>query len=453
MKTFQDFEAAVDKIQFIRSAINDYRSSDEYKIALAADEYERQRNVTICEFVKYLYNSVGQQIVDYTASNSKIASNFFHRLNTQRCAYSLGNGVTFTEGTTKQKLGERFDTRLYTAAYYALIHGVSYIFWNYDQAYVFPMTQFCPLYDEFDGSLRAGIRFWSIDWNRKAATVVLYEEDGFTKYRSKPGSTGLDIAEYEPKHAYKQRVSSSVVDGEFVADEGNYSTLPIKQLWGSKHHQSTLVGMRESIDSYDLIMSGFCDDLRDCAEAYWLIGNALGMSDKDVAKFRDRLKFQHMAVADLDSSTVTPYKSEIPTNARETYLTSIRRQMYNDFGAFDVTEVTGGQKTATEINASYQPMDEEADDFEYQIIECAQQILELIGVKDTPKFLRNRIANQKEQTEMILLAADYLDEETILTKLPFVTNDEIKKILAARSNEEADLKNDEENQDDESAEE
>lgn len=435
MKTFQDFEAAVDKVQFICSAINDYRSSADYKIALAADEYERQRNVTICEFVKYLYNSVGQQIVDYTASNSKIASNFFHRLNTQRCAYSLGNGVTFTEDTTKQKLGGKFDTRLYTAAYYALIHGVSYLFWNYDQAYVFPATQFCPLYDEYDGSLRAGIRFWSIDWNKKPATVVLYEEDGFTKYRSKAGSTGLDLTEYEAKRAYKQRVYRSDADGVFVADEGNYSTLPIKQLWGSKHHQSTLVGMRESIDSYDLIMSGFCDDLRDCAEAYWLIGNALGMNDKDVAKFRERLKFQHMAVADLDNSSVTPYRNEIPTAARETYLNQIRAQMYNDFGALDVHTISAAS-TNDHIDAAYQPLDEEADDFEYQIIECVQQILELIGVKDTPRFKRNRISNQKEQVEMVLLAADYLDEETILTKLPFVTNDEIRNILASKDEEE-----------------
>ena len=42
---------------------------------------------------------------DPQASNSRLASNLFHRLNTQRCQYSLGNGVTFAvdnEGTKFQ---------------------------------------------------------------------------------------------------------------------------------------------------------------------------------------------------------------------------------------------------------------------------------------------------------------------------------------------------------------
>ena len=58
-----------------------------------------------------------------------------------------------------------------------------------------------------------------------------------------------------------------------------------------------------------------------------------------------------------------------------------------------------------------------------------QQILRLMNVDDVPQFKRNRISNQKEQVEMLMLVADYLDEETILSKLPFVTIDEVKQIL------------------------
>ena len=42
------------------------------------------------------------------------------------------------------------------------------------------------------------------------------------------------------------------------------------------------------------------------------------------------------------------------------------------------------------------------------------------------------ISNQKEQTDMVLSAADYLDDETVLSKLPFITVDEIYKILSNR---------------------
>lgn len=444
IKTYQDFEAATDIIEFIKGAINKYRASDEYKMALAADEYEKQRNITIREWVRYLYDQSGRKTVDFTASNSKLANNFFHRLNTQRCSYSLGNGVSFThtetrtedgkEGTvdlTKEALWPSFDTDLYTAAYYALIHGVCYMRWDEDGGYVFPMTQFCPLVDEYTGALRAGMRFWSLDWQNRPATVVLYEEDGYTIYRTKPGSKGMDLMEYKPKTAYRQQIQYTEADGEELVGESNYGALPIVPLWGSKHKQSTLAGMRDKLDAYDLIQSGFANDLQECAEIYWIVGNAMGMMDADLAKFRDRIKLNHIAVADTDNSSVTPYVQQIPTEARRVFLEQIRASIFEDFGALDVHTISAGQ-TNDHIDAAYQPMDEEADDFEYQIIQFVQQILSLMGIEDTPQFKRNRVSNQKEQTEMVMLAADKLDDETLLNKLPFVSVDEVRDILARK---------------------
>ena len=49
--------------------------------------------------MKVLYTQSGRAVQDFTASNNRIASNFFFSFNTRRCAYSLGNGVTF-EGNT-----------------------------------------------------------------------------------------------------------------------------------------------------------------------------------------------------------------------------------------------------------------------------------------------------------------------------------------------------------------
>lgn len=448
MKTFQDFTKAVAQgqtINFICQAINDHRASEDYKIAVAADEYEAQRNVTINQWVKYLYTMTGQKVPDFTSSNNRLASNFFHRLNTQRRCYSLGNGISFTNteevigedgvkrvvDTTKETLGTDFDTFIDEAAYFALIHKVSFPFWNLDKGVVFKLTEFVPLYDEDTGVLRAGIRFWSLDWSTKPITVVLYEEDGFTKYRTRPDSKELDLVEIEPKHGYIQKVESSEADGDVIVGESNYSSLPIVPMWGNKNHQSTLVGMRAKIDAYDLIDSGFANDLQECAEIYWIISNAMGETDESLSKFRDRLKLNHIAVADSETP-VTPYTQEVPTAARTAFLDQVRSQIYEDFGALDVTNISATAKTATEINAAYQPMDEEADDFEYQIIKCIRQILKINGIDDTPIFKRNRISNQQELTDMILSAANYLDDETLLNKLPFLSVDEVQKVLVNR---------------------
>ena len=457
MLTFQDFEAAQDKIQFITTAINEHLNSDEYKIAKSADEYDHQRNELILNYVRLIFTMTGQPVEDFTASNNKLTSNFFHRLNTQRNTYLLGNGVSFADhreerkdpktgvqnlvDTTKEKLGAKFDTDLKKAGYNALIHGITFGFWNLDRLYVFPLTEFVPLWDEDDGSLRAGIRFWRIDDN-KPMIVVLYEEDGYTKYKSKE-KVGIDLEEVQPKRAYKLKVRKSEADGEEVVGEENYSSLPIIPLWGSRLKQSTLVGMKEKIDSFDLIRSGFANDLTDCAQIYWIIENAGGMSDAELARFRDRLKINHIAVADTDNSKVTPYTQDIPYAARKEYLDEIRAGIYEDFGALDVHTVAAGA-TNDHIDAAYQPMDEEADDFEYQVIEFVQRILTLMGIEDTPQFKRNRISNQKEQTEMILSAADYLDDETVLNKLPFISVDEVAEIMLRLEQDSEDRFEDEE---------
>lgn len=428
--TFQDFQKAEDKLKFIITSIASYRRTDAYLTALDANEYDAQRNVTIANNVRMIYDITGVSVPDTVSANSRIPSNFFHRLNTDRCAYSLGNGVDFAEDGQKEQLGANFDTKLYQAAYLALIHGVSYLYPSGDDYYVFPMTEFLPLPDEETGAIRAGIRFWSIDWKKRPAYVTLYEEDGVTKYRNQDSKPGLNkLEEIEAKHAYKETVNTSEADGEEIIDSENYGVLPIVPVYASHLRQSTLIGMRPNIDAYDMIHSGFANDLQDCAQIYWLIGNAMGMDDSDVSKLRDRLLYQHMAVVDSDNTSVQGYTRDIPYAARKECLQSIRNQLYEDFAVLDVHTVEAGS-TNDHIDAGYQPMDEEADRFEYEIIKAVQQVERIKGLEPMiPQFKRNHISNQKDQTEMVLAALTVIDRETALKKLPWITVDEIDEIL------------------------
>ena len=440
MLTYQDFLKETENkgtealMSFVSKAINEHRADPMVKTALIADTYDAQQNDTIMKFSKIFYTMSGKPVVDTTASNNKIASNFFHRLNVQRNTYLLGNGIDFAETSTKDKLGTGFDLAFKKAGYNALIHGLTFVFWNYDRMYNFKLKEFKPLWDENDATLRAGIRFWKIADN-KPLNAVLYEEDGYTKMAEESGKLTIT----QPKKAYITKVSHTELDGDVVLAEFNYSALPIIPFWGSPLHQSTLVGMRPNIDAYDLIKSGFANDLDDVAQIYWILTNASGMDDGDLAQFRDRLRLTHIAKADRDQ-TATPYTQEIPTNARETLLTRIRNDLYEDFGGLDVHTLQAGA-TNDHIEAGYQPLDEEADDFEFQCTDCIKQILALQGIDDEPIYKRNRISNQRETVDMVMAVAEYLDEETVLRKLPFITVDEVDEIMKRKSGEETALFN------------
>ena len=443
MYTYQDFEACpeADRPKFLLSVIAAHQSSETYKEAVLADEYDAQRNRTVIEFTRQVFSTSGVKVDDPTASDYRICSNFFHRLCTQRVMYSLGNGVSFVQpredGTGVDEVkdllgGEALDFTLLQAGLHAVEHGITFLLWDLDRLVEFPVTEFAPLWDEVDGRLRAGVRWWRIDDSRPM-TVVLYEEGGVTRFHATKENALEQLGE---RRAYVTEIASTPAGGDEVVGERNYGPLPVVPMYGNRLGQSALVGMREAIDSYDLIRSGFADDLQDCAEIWWTVGNAGGMTDSDLARFRDRLKYLRIASVDTEAGQVAqPYTQDMPFQARQAYLTTIRSEIYESFGGLDVHTVAAGA-TNDHIDAAYQPMDENAADFEHWVAEALRQVLRLQGVDDSPVFKRQRISNQKEQVEMLVQEAAWLDEATILRKLPNLTPDEAQAVIAANENEE-----------------
>jgi hypothetical protein len=439
--TYNDFLEADDIVKFVQSAISAYKQSETYKTAVLADEYDAQRNPTVSNAIRTLFNVDGAKVSDRTVSNHRIASNLFSRLNTQRCMYSLGNGVSFVDpyeaqqnetDITKEALGQHFDHIIKEAGYHALIHGVSYLFWDVSQVYEFKATELVPLVDETTGALSAAIRFWQID-QTKPLNATLYEVDGYTKLATVNG----ELKVTKEKTAYQITYEYTEAGETVVTSEDNYATLPIVRMYGSRLRQSTLIGMQEAIDAYDLILSGFANDLSDCAQIYWIVENYGGMTDDDLKQFLDRLKLNHIANADTQAGgRVTPYTQEIPYQARKTFLDDLKARIYEDFGGLDVHTIAAGA-TNDHIDAAYQPLDENASDFEHWVSDAIVQLLALQGIEDTPVFKRQRISNQKEQVEMLVQEAAWLDEGTILRKLPNLSPDEVQAVLMA--NEDADM--------------
>lgn len=436
MKTYQDFLEVAEKsdrerMEFVLSAINNHKDSDLYKQAVIAKEYDAHRNVTIANFQKLLYTLNGKVIPDNYSPNYKLRSNFFANFITQETQYLLGNGVTLKKVENKAKLGAGVDTRLQDAAHDALVGGVSYGFWNFDHLEVFDVTEFVPLLDEENGALRSGIRFWQV-CTSKPLRATLFEPDGFTQYIRRSGEEMMIL---EPKRGYVAVEATSEIDGTELLAYQNYPGFPIIPMYGNRAKQSELVGQREAIDCYDLIKSGFANTVDDASVIYWTISNAGGMDEIDMARFKESMRRIGVGLVDDDGAKAEAHTITIPVEAREALLSRISDDLYRDFQMLDVTKLQGGQKTATEINAAYQPMDNKVDQFEYCVIDFLQALFKIVGIEDEPSFTRSKVTNQLEQTQMVLLAANYLDDETILNKLPWLTQEEVAEILKRKAAE------------------
>lgn len=443
MKTYQDLLKVKDDEnalkQFLIESMNDYKTSNEYQWALEGEAYDKQQNTTIMSYQKMLYKMSGQQVPDYLSANHKLASNFYNRFNVQENQYLLGNGVTFDKEDTKKKLGEgkyAFDTRLQKIGKLALTHKKAYGFWNKDHIDVFSMLELMPYLDEEDGMMKAAIRFWQIA-SDKPLRITFFEMDGYTEYIKHKEDAELQIL--KPKRQYILNTTYTEADGEEVADGKNYEGFPIVPLWGNQDHVCKIKAWKPSIDCYDLIKSGFANDVDDASLIYWTITNAGGMDDMDLAKFLQHMKTVKAAVIDGDEggAKAEAHTVDVPVTARETYLKIIEKDLYKDAMALDTEAIATGNTVATAIRAAYEPLNSKTDDFEYCVIEFIQEILSLAGIEDNPTFKRSTIVNQSEETAMVLSAAQYLDDKTLLEKLPFISTDEVKTILEDKTREEA----------------
>lgn len=445
MKTYEDLQEVQSddgKLEFVLAAIQDHKSSDLYKDAVIGYDYFRRRNTTITQYQKLLYTLSGEAVPDNFSANYKFCNAFFQIFVMQENSYLLGEGVTFEQDSTKDRLGgDRFDNVLMELGEYALWGGVSFGFFNLDHVDTFKVTEFVPFISEEDGALHAGIRFWQID-NLKPLRATLYEEDGYTDYiwrtrKNKSGNKETVGEVLHPKRAYTQIVRETVADGEEIRDGENYPGFPIVPLWGNRTHQSELVGLRTKIDGYDLIQSGLANDLDDFSQIYWVIQNAGGMDDVDLAQFIERMKVVRAAVMEQDGAHAEAHTMDIPYQARMTALADLRDSLYRDAMALDTDKISAGNVTATAINAAYENLDLKCDMFEMCVNDFISGLLALIGVEDSPVFKRTKVTNMTEETQMVLSAAQYLDPETVLKHLPFLSPDEVDGIMEKMEEAEA----------------
>lgn len=371
---------------------------------------------------------------DLYSANHKIASRFFGFVVDQANSYLLGNGVTLKKAA-KKKLGRNFDQQISRAAEFALIGGVAFGFWNLDHLDVFEITEFVPLYDEEDGALKAGIRFWQVDSSRPMR-CTLYELDGFTEYIQYKNS---DLEILKEKRPYILHIVQTGLDKNQIYDGENYPGFPIVPLKNNRDCRSELCGQRNSIDALDLACSNMVNNVDEGNMIYWALVNCGGMDDLDAAKFLQTVRRTHVAFVDNgeDGATATPHTIEAPYVGTQTAIDMLEKKLYQDFQAFDASAAQAGNQTATAIKASYVPLDLKTDKFERQVTEFINGILAFVGIDDEPTYTRNQIVNRQEEMQTLLLAAQYADDEYMTTKALTILGDadRIEEVLNRRSAE------------------
>ena len=401
-----------------------------------AQLYYDGENPTITRYEKILYDMQGKAHRDMYTANHKIKSRFFQFAVDQENSYLLGNGVTLKKEANKKRLGKDFDQTLSDAAEYCLIDGVSFGFWNFDHLEAFRVTEFVPLYDEENGALMAGIRWWRVA-DDKPLRCTLYEVDGFTEYFQPKGG---EMAVMQERRPYIVHSVTTGLDGTQIYDGENYPGFPIVPLRNNKACRSELCGGRNTIDAMDIVRSGMVNNVDEGSIIYWALTNCGGMSYEDAEKFLYTVKTTHVAFMDQaeDGAHAEPHTVEMPVVATQTAVDMLEKALYQDFQVINTGDESLNASTATGIKFRYAALDLKTDKFERQVIRFLHGIFALAGVDDEPTYTRNRIINTTEEMQTLMMMAPYVDDEYMTTKsLTLVGDgDRAEEILRRRDAEE-----------------
>lgn len=439
--TYQDWVKMGGGAETARKIVESYKSSDFFKTAVEANRYFDGCNPALDD--KYLLRVKTREVnagdgekvrlaEPVRVAGNRVPSSFLRRFVCQQNQYLLGNGVTLKDAAAKQRLGRGFDVKMQQVGEAALLHGVSYGYWNLDHlepisAAADASSGCVGLLDEVTGEIGTAIQFWQVSSTRPLY-MRIFEPDGVTVVSY--GESKYTVV--QDKRAYRLHVRRDAL-GETVTGGENYGMLPVIPLYANDEHQSELTpSIRAKIDMYDRIMSDFGDNLDRANDVYWVLNNFGGSVDQalQVVQEINELKVA-MSVSDgTSTSSAEPHTIEVPYAARQTALALLEKALYSDFMALSMDELTGGSLTNVAIQAAMTNLNLKCDHYEWQCFDFVQRVLGLIGI-DTEEiaFKRQQIVNQSETVQDIYIMRSDIDRETALKLNPYISQDEIPAIL------------------------
>lgn len=440
--TYQDWLAAADRDRLLLTAIDRYKASRDFRGALEAGDYFRGCNSAVARKtilrarkIETRDNSGRKRIRTGTEDvvGNRIGSGFLFRFITQQNQFLLANGCILRDSETKARLGADFDHQLAALGERALIHGVSWGFWNVDHLEVLEAARdsrsgFFALMDEMTDEAMLGIQFWQITPD-KPMYIRLFEMDGVAVFKVEKSL----LIPMMPKRPYIVTMRSDAL-GDEVLSTGNYQRLPIIPLYANTERHSELTpAIKAKIDAYDNILSDFADNLDRANDVYWVLNNFGGTTD-DIAQMLEEIQ-RIKAVANLSdgtgsSSTAEPHTIEVPYAARQTALDILERALYQDYMALNIDALTGGSLTNVAIRAATANLNLKADRYEWQVFRFVQQLLSLLGVTtEEIRFQRQCIANESEMVADIAAMRPDIDRRTALKLNPYIQPEEIDALL------------------------
>ena len=428
--------------QIVGEEIKEFKSSEQYKIMVEAEQYYRNRSD-----VQRKTNDVANR------SNCKIEHPILKKLVDQKVNYLLSKPWTVDTSNKAygEALGEIFDAKfrkkIKSLGKNAIKSGIAWIqpYFDEDGKLAFmliPSTEIIPLWRDSERTkLDAFIRFYEqivyIGTRKHTITRAEFWYPGGVK-RFVTGLEGGFKFMVDKEYGTEE---NDYTESHFVVGNKayNWEEVPIAWLRYNDEELPLCYFVKDLIDDINWQTSVTADVLRDVAKFIYILKNYGG---QDLGEFIKDLK-EHLAIKVTSDGGVDKLQADLNIDAVMAFLDKQRRDVFDFASAVDTKDPDLGNASGTAINFRYMDLDADCDALGTELNETFQRLklfidvyLQLIGKGDFTKEQFNIIfntdmpVNETEVINNVRASEGIISKRTQIQNHPWVTDadEELKRI-------------------------
>jgi len=285
-------------------------------------------------------------------------------------------------------------------------------------------SEIIPMYDRYGKNIIEIIRYYKISdeeikveqWDKKGVTFSVIRKDNIVS------------ASHETHY-----IEDDVFQGEIINSEAkNLPFIPFLPLYNNKSKSSDMDGIKELLDMYNQINSGFVDNINRFQEAIMKLKGFSGDS-ATLKETMDNLKTYKMAGMPEDGD-MEYMAVEIPVEARKVILDILKENIFKIGQGLDPDTLGDGNITNVVIKNRYSGLDMKANGTEKQIKLFYEKFAKYLTLFYSQKFddkitcNRSMLINEAELIDSCVKSMGIISQETIIEHHPW-PND-VKKELA-----------------------
>ena len=228
--------------------------------------------------------------------------------------------------------------------------------------------------------------------------------------------------------------------------EHGFDTVPFIEFENNLEGTSDIVKVKNLIDVYDKVYSGYVNDLEDIQELIFVIS---GYGGTDLNEFLgDLKKFKTIKLDDYGDGSkqgIETLNIEIPVEARNSMLEATRKAIYEQGQGFDPRPENFGNQSGEALKFMYGPLEMKVGFMEVMFQQSFNKLVRAImnykGIaSDKPiiqTWTRNSIKNDPEMANICKNSVGIISMETIIKNHPFVEDPlaELEKLKAEKEEE------------------